>query len=86
MMGQSNMLGEGKKTGPGNTTLESAVQTQKKYPYLWDASTGNYSVRHHTPVLLRCHKPTCLPTCLRALRQPTNTPIYPPVYPPVYAR
>lgn len=44
MMGQSNMLGEGAKTGPGKTTLESAVQTQKKYPYLWDASTGNYSV------------------------------------------
>ena len=36
MMGQSNMLGEGKIGGPGakdiNGTLEYAVTTDKKYP------------------------------------------------------
>jgi len=41
MMGQSNMLGEGRKTGPGNS-LEAAVQNGS-YPYLWDKSTGNYT-------------------------------------------
>jgi len=42
MMGQSNMLGEGKK-GPitKNNSLAEAVQTDKKYPYLW--SNGNWS-------------------------------------------
>ena len=34
MMGQSNMLGEGKITGSGNTTLQSAVFEQGKYPWL----------------------------------------------------
>eukprot|EP00038_Savillea_parva_P005021 m.146066 g.146066 ORF g.146066 m.146066 type:complete len:423 (-) comp11640_c0_seq3:107-1375(-) len=43
MMGQSNMLGEGKKTGTGNS-LENAVQNQSMYQYLWDKSTGNWSV------------------------------------------
>eukprot|EP00039_Didymoeca_costata_P019456 m.337603 g.337603 ORF g.337603 m.337603 type:complete len:378 (+) comp18177_c0_seq1:74-1207(+) len=44
MMGQSNMLGEGKKDGTTNGTLQYAVQTEKKYQYLWDATTGNWSV------------------------------------------
>lgn len=43
MMGQSNMLGEGKKTGPGNS-LDNAVQNMSMYPYLWDKATGNWSV------------------------------------------
>ena len=42
-MGQSNMLGEGKKTGAGNS-LETAVKTDHKYPYLWDAAKGDWSV------------------------------------------
>jgi len=40
MMGQSNMLGEGTKPGSGPNTLTTAVQTDKKYPYLWNASAG----------------------------------------------
>ena len=42
MMGQSNMLGEG-RVGPATTngTLEYAVTTQKMYPYMVD-STGAY--------------------------------------------
>jgi len=43
MMGQSNMLGEGKKTGAGNS-LQNAVQTEGKYQYLWDKASGNWSV------------------------------------------
>eukprot|EP00036_Acanthoecidae_sp_10tr_P009316 CAMPEP_0182925442 /NCGR_PEP_ID=MMETSP0105_2-20130417/9414_1 /TAXON_ID=81532 ORGANISM="Acanthoeca-like sp., Strain 10tr" /NCGR_SAMPLE_ID=MMETSP0105_2 /ASSEMBLY_ACC=CAM_ASM_000205 /LENGTH=427 /DNA_ID=CAMNT_0025063291 /DNA_START=41 /DNA_END=1321 /DNA_ORIENTATION=- len=43
LMGQSNMLGEGKKTGTGNS-LENAVTNQSQYPYLWDKATGNWSV------------------------------------------
>ena len=43
LMGQSNMLGEGKKTGAGNS-LETAVKTDHKYPYLWDAAKGDWSV------------------------------------------
>jgi len=45
MMGQSNMLGMGKKLGaaPANS-LTNAVQTEGKYPYLWDKATGNWSV------------------------------------------
>jgi hypothetical protein len=42
MMGQSNMLGEGDRTGAGNS-LETAVKNGS-YPYLWDKATGNYSV------------------------------------------
>ena len=48
MMGQSNMLGEGKIGLPGdksagkNTTLFSAVHAGK-YPYLWDKSTSNWT-------------------------------------------
>jgi len=43
MMGQSNMLGEGKKTGPGNS-LEEAVHNESKYPYLWDKDTNTWAV------------------------------------------
>ena len=43
LMGQSNMLGEGKKAGNTNGTLQYAVQVEHKYQYLWDAATGNYS-------------------------------------------
>jgi hypothetical protein len=45
MMGQSNMLGEGKiggKPTDKNTTLFSAVHAGK-YPYLWDKSTSNWT-------------------------------------------
>jgi len=34
LLGQSNMLGEGKVKGTTNGTLEFAVKTEKKYPYL----------------------------------------------------
>ena len=48
MMGQSNMLGEGKIGVPGkaaiNGTLEYAVTVEHKYPYLWDAATSNWTV------------------------------------------
>ena len=43
MMAQSNMLGEGKKTGAGNS-LEEAIKTEGKYPYLWDNDTSTYTV------------------------------------------
>ena len=43
MMGQSNMLGEGKKAGTTNGTLQFAVETEHKYPYLWDATNNNNS-------------------------------------------
>jgi len=45
MMGQSNMLGEGKiggKPTDPNTTLFSAVNAGK-YPYLWDEATKNWT-------------------------------------------
>ena len=45
MMGQSNMLGEGKIGGTptdANTTLFSAVNAGK-YPYLWDEATKNWT-------------------------------------------
>jgi hypothetical protein len=38
------MLGEGKKMGTTNGTLQNAVQTEHKYSYLWDVSTGAWSV------------------------------------------
>ena len=46
MMGQSNMLGEGKIGGPDpesdhNGTLYYAVTEEGKYPYLWDSSAKN---------------------------------------------
>jgi hypothetical protein len=43
MMGQSNMVGMGKINGPAGS-LEAAVKTDKKYPYLLD-ETGNWSER-----------------------------------------
>jgi hypothetical protein len=43
LMGQSNMLGEGKVHGAQNGSLEFAVHTEHKYPYLLDP-TGNWSV------------------------------------------
>lgn len=46
LMGQSNMLGEGKRQGDTNGTLQYAVETEHKYPYLWDNATGNYTVRN----------------------------------------
>lgn len=42
-MGQSNMLGEGKKEGTTNGTLQFAVETEHKYSYLWDSATGNWT-------------------------------------------
>jgi len=48
MMGQSNMLGEGRvldKSGQAtNGTLTYAVQTEHKYPYLWDSASGTWAV------------------------------------------
>lgn len=41
MMGQSNMLGEGKILGPEKTTLESAVFEQGKFPWLKNGKTWN---------------------------------------------
>ena len=43
LMGQSNMLGEGKIAGSTNGTLEFAVQTEHKYQYLVDES-GKWTV------------------------------------------
>ena len=43
MMGQSNMLGEGAKFGDKKGSLQNAVTTEHKYPYLWDKSIGNWS-------------------------------------------
>jgi len=44
LMGQSNMLGFGKVAGNTNGTLEYAVKTKGKYPYLID-DAGNWTVR-----------------------------------------
>eukprot|EP00045_Choanoeca_perplexa_P004653 m.39629 g.39629 ORF g.39629 m.39629 type:complete len:387 (+) comp12687_c0_seq2:60-1220(+) len=47
LMGQSNMLGEGSRTpSTTNGTLDYAVMTEHKYPYLWDSTTGNWTVRN----------------------------------------
>lgn len=43
MMGQSNMVGMGKVSGPADS-LEAATKTDKKYPYLLDEA-GNWSER-----------------------------------------
>lgn len=43
LMGQSNMLGEGKIKGDTNGTLEYATKTEHKYPYLL-AKNGSWSV------------------------------------------
>jgi len=49
MMGQSNMLGEGRVFGATtNGTLEYAVKVEKKYPYLWDAKTNDWAVLDNT--------------------------------------
>ena len=45
LMGQSNMLGEGKVAGNTNGTLEFAVKTEHLYPYLVD-SKGDWAVRN----------------------------------------
>jgi len=45
LLGQSNMLGEGKINGDTNGTLEFAVKTEKKYPYLL-APNGSWAVRN----------------------------------------
>ena len=42
LMGQSNMLGMGSRTGTNNS-LDHAVEVEHKYPYLWDSSIGNWS-------------------------------------------
>lgn len=43
LMGQSNMLGEGRKSGR-TPSLESLVnQGEGKFPYLWDKDAGNWS-------------------------------------------
>jgi len=39
------MLGEGKVSGDTNGTLEYAVKTEHKYPYLWDDATNYWAVR-----------------------------------------
>lgn len=45
LMGQSNMLGEGKiKGNTTNGTLEFAVQAEHKYTYLWNASSNTWAV------------------------------------------
>eukprot|EP00040_Diaphanoeca_grandis_P002818 m.22786 g.22786 ORF g.22786 m.22786 type:complete len:363 (-) comp13952_c0_seq1:78-1166(-) len=43
LLGQSNMLGEGRKTGDSSVTSLVANGTGK-YPYLWDKAKGNWSV------------------------------------------
>jgi hypothetical protein len=47
MMGQSNMLGEGKIDGWKDGTLEYATVTKGLYPYLIDAETGTWSQVDH---------------------------------------
>lgn len=42
-MGQSNMLGEGKKPGTTNGTLQFAVEKEGKYPYLWNKTSNDWS-------------------------------------------
>jgi len=44
LLGQSNMLGAGRVGGAKEGTLENAVKTKKKYPYLVD-DAGNWTVR-----------------------------------------
>ncbi len=44
LMGQSNMVGAGKISGDSDGTLEHAVKSDGKYPYLVDAD-GNWTVR-----------------------------------------
>ena len=46
LMGQSNMLGEG-KIGPDNVngSLGYAVKTEHKYQYLWNKTSNTWAVR-----------------------------------------
>ena len=44
LLGQSNMVGMGNVTGTKGETLETAVKTEKLYPYLVDAA-GNWAER-----------------------------------------
>ncbi len=44
LLGQSNMLGAGKVAGDTDGTLEYALKTKNKYPYLVD-DAGNWTVR-----------------------------------------
>ncbi|HOD81736.1 MAG: hypothetical protein BWX88_03410 [Planctomycetes bacterium ADurb.Bin126] len=44
LMGQSNMVGAGRITGDKDGTLENAVKTKKKYPYLVD-DAGKWTER-----------------------------------------
>ena len=44
LLGQSNMIGAGRIGGDKNGTLEHAVKTKKKYPYLVD-DAGNWTER-----------------------------------------
>jgi len=44
LLGQSNMVGMGRIAGDKDGTLEYAVKTKKKYPYLVD-DAGNWTVR-----------------------------------------
>lgn len=45
LMGQSNMLGFGKVSGDAEGSLEYAIKTKNKYPYLVD-DAGNWTVRN----------------------------------------
>ena len=77
MMGQSNMLGEGKIGGPDpesdhNGTLYYAVTEEGKYPYLWDSAAKNVralpslalgSVCLPTPSALPAAHPQLSPRC-----------------------
>eukprot|EP00051_Salpingoeca_urceolata_P026277 m.476708 g.476708 ORF g.476708 m.476708 type:complete len:357 (+) comp20622_c0_seq1:1351-2421(+) len=46
LMGQSNMLGEGKISPvTKNGTLEYAVHTEGRYPYLWNKANNSWAVR-----------------------------------------
>jgi len=45
MMGQSNMLGMGRIQGQENGTLEHAVKTEHKYPFLWNKPYNTWAVR-----------------------------------------
>jgi len=47
LLGQSNMLGAGRIAGEKNGTLDNAVKTKKKYPYLVD-DAGQWTVRKDT--------------------------------------
>ena len=73
MMGQSNMLGEGKIGGPDpesdhNGTLYYAVTEEGKYPYLWDSAAKNvrafFSASAFLPTPSVCRAPPALAAVL----------------------